>query len=67
MDTKSFRRFETAGVQMIPVATPGHPLAAANEAATPPSRDFVQLVLSDQPTGEGQDFGVVSLDSTSAT
>ncbi len=63
MDTKGFTRFEIAGVQMIPVAVPSHPLAAANEAATPRPRDFVQLILSEQPVGEGQDFAVVSLDT----
>jgi len=63
IDTTGLRRFEIAGVQVIPVAAPGHPLAVANEAAGPRSRDFVQLILSDQPSGEGQDFGVVSLDT----
>jgi DNA-binding transcriptional LysR family regulator len=63
MEAKGFRRFEITGVQMIPVAAPGHPLAAVNEAAAPRSRDFVQLILSDRPSGEGQDFGVVSLNT----
>jgi DNA-binding transcriptional LysR family regulator len=63
MDAQGFRRFEIAGVQMIPVAAPSHPLVVADEAATPSSRNFVQLVLSDQPAGEGQEFGVVSLDT----
>jgi DNA-binding transcriptional LysR family regulator len=63
MSTKGFRRYEIAGVRLIPVAVPGHPLAAANEAATPRPRDFVQLILSDQRVGEGQDFGVVSLNT----
>jgi DNA-binding transcriptional LysR family regulator len=63
MDAKGLRRFEIAGVQMIPVAVPTHPLAGASEAAAPRPRDYVQLVLSDQPSGEGQDYGVVSLDT----
>jgi DNA-binding transcriptional LysR family regulator len=45
------------------VAAPAHPLARASEAAPPQARDFVQLVLSEQPAGESRDFGVVSLNT----
>jgi DNA-binding transcriptional LysR family regulator len=63
MDTTGFRHLDTAGVQIIPVAVPSHPLASANEAAAPQARHFVQLVLSEQPAGEGRDFAVVSLNT----
>ena len=63
MDMTGFRRIDIEGVQIIPVAAPGHPLAQANEAAPPQARDFVQLVLSEQPAGESRDFGVVSLNT----
>jgi hypothetical protein len=52
------------GVRVIPVAAPGHPLAQANGVAPPQARDFVQLVLSEQPAAESsRDFGVVSLNT----
>jgi DNA-binding transcriptional LysR family regulator len=63
MDMTGFRHIDIAGVQMIPVAVPSHPLAAANTAAQPRARDFVQLVLSEQPSGEGRDYAVVSLNT----
>jgi len=63
MDMTGFRRIDIEGVQIIPVAAPNHPLAQASEAASPEARDFVQLVLSEQPAGESRDFGVVSLNT----
>ncbi|HWF95302.1 MAG TPA: LysR family transcriptional regulator [Xanthobacteraceae bacterium] len=63
MDMTGFRHVDIEGVQMIPVAAPDHPLASANVAAQPRARGFVQLVLSEQPTGEGRDFAVVSLNT----
>ena len=63
MDMTGFRRIAIASVQIIPVAAPSHPLAQANEAAPPQARDFVQLVLSEQPAAESRDFGVVSLNT----
>jgi DNA-binding transcriptional LysR family regulator len=63
MDMTGFCRFDIKGVQLIPVAAPSHPLAKANEAAPLPARDFVQLVLSDQPAAESRDYGVVSLNT----
>jgi DNA-binding transcriptional LysR family regulator len=63
MDMTGFRVIDIAGVQIIPVAAPGHPLAQASEAGPPRSSDFVQLVLSEQPAGAGRDFGVVSLNT----
>jgi DNA-binding transcriptional LysR family regulator len=63
MDMTGFRRIDIKGVRVIPVAAPGHPLAQANRAAPPQARDFVQLVLSEQPAAESRDFGVVSLNT----
>jgi DNA-binding transcriptional LysR family regulator len=63
MDMTGFRRIDIKGVQVIPVAAPSHPLASASEAAPPQARDFVQLVLSEQPAAESRDFGVVSLNT----
>jgi DNA-binding transcriptional LysR family regulator len=63
MDMTGFRRIDIKGVQVIPVAAPGHPLAQASEAAPLQARDFVQLVLSEQPAGGSRDFGVVSLNT----
>ena len=64
MDMTGFRRIDIKGVRVIPVAAPGHPLAQANGVAPPQARDFVQLVLSEQPAAESsRDFGVVSLNT----
>lgn len=63
MDMTGFHRIDIKGVQVIPVAAPNHPLAQANGAAPPQARDFVQLVLSEQPAAETRDFGVVSLNT----
>jgi DNA-binding transcriptional LysR family regulator len=63
IDMTGFRRIEIKGVQVIPVAAPNHPLAKASEAAPLQARDFVQLVLSEQPAAESRDFGVVSLNT----
>lgn len=63
MDLTGFRHVGIPSVQLIPVAAPNHPLASANLAARPRPRDFLQLVLSEQPVGEGRDFGVVSLNT----
>jgi DNA-binding transcriptional LysR family regulator len=63
MDLTGFRHIDIAGVQMIPVAAPGHPLALACLAAQPRARDFVQIVLSEQPWGESRDYAVVSLNT----
>jgi DNA-binding transcriptional LysR family regulator len=58
-----FRQIDIAGVQVIPVAAPSHPLASAAVVAQPRARDFVQLVLSEQPAGDSRDFAVVSLNT----
>jgi DNA-binding transcriptional LysR family regulator len=63
MDMTGFCCVAIKGVQLIPVAAPSHPLAKASEAAPLRARDFVQLVLSEQPSGESRDYGVVSLNT----
>ena len=60
MDMTGLRRIDLKGVQIIPVAAPSHPLAKTSEIDPPQARDFVQLVLSEQPAGAGRDFGVLS-------
>ena len=63
MDMAGFRQIDIPGVQIIPVATRGHPLASADEAGRPRTRDYVQIVLSEQAVGGGKDFGVISLNT----
>ena len=63
MDMTGFRRIDLEGVRVVPVAASTHPLAQASDAAPPQARDFVQFVLSEQPSGAGRDFGVVSLNT----
>jgi DNA-binding transcriptional LysR family regulator len=63
MDMKGFRRIDIVGVRIIPVAAPSHPLAQLNETAPLQARDFVQLVLSEQPAAKSRDFAVVSLNT----
>jgi DNA-binding transcriptional LysR family regulator len=64
MNMTGFHRVDIEGVRVIPVAAPSHPLAGANEAAPPfQARDFVQLVLSEEPAGASRDFSVLSLNT----
>jgi DNA-binding transcriptional LysR family regulator len=63
MDVTGFRQIDIAGVHVIPVAAPSHPLASANEAAPSGARDYVQIVLSEHPLGDSRDFAVVSLNT----
>ena len=63
MDMTGFRQIDIPGVQLVPVAARGHPLASANEARQPRTRDYVQIVLSEQAAGGGKNFGVVSLNT----
>lgn len=49
------------GVRLIPVAAPGHPLAAGGDLEPGALRDHLQLVLTDRsPLTAGQDFGVLA-------
>src|ERR1700730_16695651 len=63
MDMTGFRRTQIEGVQLIPVAAPSHPLAKASEAAPQQTRDFLQLVLSEQLGAESRNYGVVGLNT----
>jgi len=63
MDVTGFRRIDIEGAQVIPVAAPSHPLAQAGEGPRPQARDFIQLVLSEQPAGESRDYTVLSLNT----
>jgi DNA-binding transcriptional LysR family regulator len=64
MDMTGLQRVDIEGVQVIPVAAPSHPLARTNGASPPlQSRNFLQLVLSEQPAGASQDYGVLSLNT----
>lgn len=48
------------GVELVPVASPGHPLARMETVAPGASRQYRQLVLTDRsPLTAGQDFGVL--------
>jgi DNA-binding transcriptional LysR family regulator len=64
MNVTGFHQVDIEGVRVIPVAAPTHPLAQKSETAPPPqARDFVQLVLSEQPAGASRDYGVISLNT----
>jgi DNA-binding transcriptional LysR family regulator len=63
MDMTGLQRIDVPGVQIVPVAAPGHPLASADRSARAIVRDFVHLVLSEQPHGDGRDFGVDGLNN----
>jgi DNA-binding transcriptional LysR family regulator len=55
-------RIKVGGVDLIPVAAPGHPLATDRAHAPGAARDFVQLVLTDRSTlTEGRDFSVIGV------
>jgi len=63
MDTQSLEQIKIGSVDLVPVAAPGHPLAAGPNAPGA-ARSHIQLVLSDRSTlTEGQDFGVLSVRS----
>ena len=61
MDGTGLQRIQIGGIQFVPVAAPGHPLALAGDASPARTLDHVQLVLSDRPADDGRDYGVVSL------
>jgi DNA-binding transcriptional LysR family regulator len=60
IDPAGLRQIQMPGVQLIPVAAAGHPLARA-AGASPDLREHLQLVLSEQLTAEGRDYSVLSL------
>ncbi|MFC7735369.1 LysR family transcriptional regulator [Roseomonas sp. GCM10028921] len=58
---EGIERIAVGEVEMIPVAAPGHPLAAGPVPAGT-ARDHVQLVLTDRsPLTQGQDFSVIGV------
>jgi DNA-binding transcriptional LysR family regulator len=61
MDMTGLRRIDVPPVRLIPVAAPGHPLAAGS--AHREAGDHIQLILSERPAADGPDFGVVGLNS----
>jgi DNA-binding transcriptional LysR family regulator len=53
-------RIGIGSVELVPVAAPNHPLAAARLNAPGAGREHVQLVLSDRsPLTQGKDFAVI--------
>lgn len=53
-------RIAVGGVELVPVATPDHPLARAGRNVPGAGRDHVQLVLTDRSAlTQGQDYGVI--------
>ena len=61
LDLPELERKEVGGVELVPVAAPGHPLAQLSEIRPGQTRNYLQLVLTDRSTyTEGQDFSVVS-------
>ena len=63
IDAPSLKQMKIGSVDLVPVAAPGHPLAAGANAPGA-ARGHIQLVLSDRSTlTEGQDFGVLGVRS----
>lgn len=59
---EAFERIAVGEADLIPVASPEHPLARMSPIPTGAARDHIQLVLSDRSSlTQGQDFGVLSL------
>jgi DNA-binding transcriptional LysR family regulator len=53
-------RIAVGSVRLIPVAAPGHPLAASDRTSPGTARDHIQLVLTDRSElTKGRDFGVL--------
>jgi DNA-binding transcriptional LysR family regulator len=64
VDVSGIEQQAVGGVELIPVAAPGHPLAVARRNAPGAARHHVQLVLSDRSElTRGRDFAVVGLKS----
>jgi DNA-binding transcriptional LysR family regulator len=61
MKSEGLRCIHLAGVQLIPVAAPGHPLALAGRAKLGATREHLQLVLTEQSAADTRDYGVVSV------
>jgi DNA-binding transcriptional LysR family regulator len=61
MKSEGLRCIQLAGVQLIPVAAPGHPLALGGRAGLGTTREHLQLVLTEQSAVDTRDYGVVSV------
>lgn len=61
MDNTGLRQIPLGAVRYVPVAAPNHPLASETVISPLVVRQHVQLVLSEKPGHEGQDYGVLSL------
>jgi DNA-binding transcriptional LysR family regulator len=60
MRDQGLRCIQLAGVLLIPVAAPGHPLALGGRAKLGATREHLQLVLTEHSGTDTQDYGVVS-------
>lgn len=59
--SKDLEMTAIGGVELIPVAAPGHPLARLETVPVGESRRHLQIVLTDRsPLTEGRDFSVLS-------
>jgi DNA-binding transcriptional LysR family regulator len=63
MNMTGFRRVDIEAVRIIPVASPGHPLARAGGGAPREPSDYIQLILSERSAADSRDYGVVSLNN----
>jgi DNA-binding transcriptional LysR family regulator len=60
MNEEGLRCIHLAGVKLIPVAAPEHPLAFGGRAKLGATREHLQLVLTQQSATDTRDYGVVS-------
>lgn len=61
MSDDGLRVIHIAGVQLIPVAAPCHPLARTGRAKLGATREHLQLVLTERPAAETRNYGVLSV------
>src|SRR5262245_2087317 len=60
VEVAGLERIGVGSVELIPVATPDHPLARAGRNAPGAGRDHIQLVLTERsPLPQGLDLGVI--------
>lgn len=61
VDLPELQRREVGSAELVPVATPGHPLARLGDIPPGETRKHLQLVLTDRsPLTEGREFSVLS-------
>jgi DNA-binding transcriptional LysR family regulator len=61
MQSEGLRCIQLTGVPLIPVAAPKHPLALAGRVEMGATREHLQLVLTEQPSADRREYGVVSV------